>query len=218
MLDRCGHEMRAALSLRHRRHPHPHPRSGADQWVREWPPRHPRRARRDDFETVRSQLLNQRKPGALQRRSGPNIAEHYKNAHWRGGGSVRHALSFGPPRSRYRRPAGIPCQMDATSRGFGRIFRSGASPAARRGAPRRKNRARAELERLAARPSVDAWLEQVRKRKRAAQTRVSSRQITLGSKGNGLAASRRLAMSAAIPHTDVGGRAVSARSRSRISL
>jgi plasmid stability protein len=35
---------------------------------------------------------------------------------------------------------------------------------------------RAELERLAARPSVDAWLEQVRKRKRAAQTRVSSRQ------------------------------------------
>lgn len=36
---------------------------------------------------------------------------------------------------------------------------------------------RAELERLAARPSVDAWLEQVRKRKRAAQTRVSSRQI-----------------------------------------
>ncbi len=36
---------------------------------------------------------------------------------------------------------------------------------------------RAELERLAARPSVDAWLEQVRKRKRATQTRVSSRQI-----------------------------------------
>jgi len=36
---------------------------------------------------------------------------------------------------------------------------------------------RAELERLAARPSVDAWLQQVRKRKRAAQTRVSSRQI-----------------------------------------
>jgi len=36
---------------------------------------------------------------------------------------------------------------------------------------------RAELERLAARPSVDAWLEQVRKRKRAGQTRVSSRQI-----------------------------------------
>jgi plasmid stability protein len=36
---------------------------------------------------------------------------------------------------------------------------------------------RAELERLAARPSVDAWLEQVRKRKRAGQIRVSSRQI-----------------------------------------
>jgi hypothetical protein len=36
---------------------------------------------------------------------------------------------------------------------------------------------RAELERLASRPSVDAWLQQVRKRKRAAQTRVSPRQI-----------------------------------------
>src|SRR5260221_10116087 len=36
---------------------------------------------------------------------------------------------------------------------------------------------RAELERLAARPSIDAWLQQVRKRKRAAQTRVSSKQI-----------------------------------------
>lgn len=36
---------------------------------------------------------------------------------------------------------------------------------------------RAELERLASRPSVDAWLQQVRKRKRAAQSRVSSRQI-----------------------------------------
>lgn len=36
---------------------------------------------------------------------------------------------------------------------------------------------RAELERLAARPSVDAWLEQVRKRKRASQTHVPSRQI-----------------------------------------
>jgi antitoxin FitA len=36
---------------------------------------------------------------------------------------------------------------------------------------------RAELERLAARPSVDAWLEQVRRRKRAAQTRVSAAQI-----------------------------------------
>jgi plasmid stability protein len=36
---------------------------------------------------------------------------------------------------------------------------------------------RAELERLAARPSVDAWMEQVRKRKRASQTRVSLGQI-----------------------------------------
>lgn len=36
---------------------------------------------------------------------------------------------------------------------------------------------RAELERLAARPSVDAWLEQVRRRKRAAQDRVSPKQI-----------------------------------------
>ena len=36
---------------------------------------------------------------------------------------------------------------------------------------------RAELERLAARPSLDAWLEQVRRRKRASQTRVSSAQI-----------------------------------------
>jgi plasmid stability protein len=36
---------------------------------------------------------------------------------------------------------------------------------------------RAELERLAARPSVEAWLQQVRKRKRAAQTRVASDQI-----------------------------------------
>lgn len=36
---------------------------------------------------------------------------------------------------------------------------------------------RAELERLAARPSVDAWLAQVRKRKRASQTRVASGQI-----------------------------------------
>jgi plasmid stability protein len=36
---------------------------------------------------------------------------------------------------------------------------------------------RSELERLAARPSVDAWLQQVRKRKRATQTRVSSKQI-----------------------------------------
>lgn len=38
---------------------------------------------------------------------------------------------------------------------------------------------RGELERLAARPSVDAWLAQVRKRKRASQTRVSSAQILL---------------------------------------
>ncbi len=36
---------------------------------------------------------------------------------------------------------------------------------------------RAELERLASRPSLDAWLQQVRTRKRAAQTRVSYRQI-----------------------------------------
>jgi plasmid stability protein len=36
---------------------------------------------------------------------------------------------------------------------------------------------RAELERLAARPSVDAWLVQVRRRKRASQTRVSAGQI-----------------------------------------
>jgi antitoxin FitA len=36
---------------------------------------------------------------------------------------------------------------------------------------------RAALERMAARPSVDSWLEQVRKRKRAAQTRVSPKQI-----------------------------------------
>jgi antitoxin FitA len=36
---------------------------------------------------------------------------------------------------------------------------------------------RAELERLAARPSVDSWLEQVRRRKRAAQTRLSATQI-----------------------------------------
>ena len=36
---------------------------------------------------------------------------------------------------------------------------------------------RAELERLAARPSVDTWLQQVARRKRAAQSRVSSGQI-----------------------------------------
>jgi plasmid stability protein len=39
---------------------------------------------------------------------------------------------------------------------------------------------RAELERLAARPSVEAWLQQVRKRKRATQTRVSFKQILAG--------------------------------------
>jgi plasmid stability protein len=36
---------------------------------------------------------------------------------------------------------------------------------------------RAELERLAARPSVDTWIQQVRKRKRAGETRVSVEQI-----------------------------------------
>jgi hypothetical protein len=36
---------------------------------------------------------------------------------------------------------------------------------------------RTELERLAARPSVDAWLEQVRKRKRASQARVGTSRI-----------------------------------------
>jgi plasmid stability protein len=36
---------------------------------------------------------------------------------------------------------------------------------------------RAELERLTARPTIDAWLQQVRKRKRATQTRVTSKQI-----------------------------------------
>jgi antitoxin FitA len=36
---------------------------------------------------------------------------------------------------------------------------------------------RAELERLAARPSVDAWLQQVRARKRATDSRVSSAAI-----------------------------------------
>ena len=41
---------------------------------------------------------------------------------------------------------------------------------------------RAELERLAAPPSIEAWLQQVRKRKRATRTRVSSKQI-LESKG-----------------------------------
>jgi hypothetical protein len=36
---------------------------------------------------------------------------------------------------------------------------------------------RSELQRLASRPSVDAWLQQVRKRKRATQTRISSEEI-----------------------------------------
>jgi plasmid stability protein len=36
---------------------------------------------------------------------------------------------------------------------------------------------RAALERLASRPSIDSWLQQVRKRKGAAQTRVSSKEI-----------------------------------------
>ena len=36
---------------------------------------------------------------------------------------------------------------------------------------------RSELERMAARPSVNTWLEQVRKRKRASATQVSPEQI-----------------------------------------
>jgi plasmid stability protein len=36
---------------------------------------------------------------------------------------------------------------------------------------------RSELERLASRPSVESWLEQVRKRKRAANTQVSAAEI-----------------------------------------
>ena len=36
---------------------------------------------------------------------------------------------------------------------------------------------RAELERMATRPCVDAWLEQVRRRKNAAQTGVPARRI-----------------------------------------
>jgi plasmid stability protein len=36
---------------------------------------------------------------------------------------------------------------------------------------------RAELERLAARPTPEAWLAQVRKRKRASRTRISSAAI-----------------------------------------
>ncbi|HEY2446579.1 MAG TPA: hypothetical protein VGI20_12665 [Rhizomicrobium sp.] len=36
---------------------------------------------------------------------------------------------------------------------------------------------RVELERLAARPSIDAWAKRLRARKRATQTRVSPREI-----------------------------------------
>ena len=36
---------------------------------------------------------------------------------------------------------------------------------------------RAELEHLAARPSIDAWLKQVQTRKQSTQTRVSSKKI-----------------------------------------
>jgi plasmid stability protein len=36
---------------------------------------------------------------------------------------------------------------------------------------------RAELERIASRPTIEGWLEQVRKRKRASQVRLSARQI-----------------------------------------
>jgi plasmid stability protein len=36
---------------------------------------------------------------------------------------------------------------------------------------------RAELERMARKPSVEAWLERVRKRKRASQTRISTEDI-----------------------------------------
>lgn len=36
---------------------------------------------------------------------------------------------------------------------------------------------RAALERLAARPSIDAWLNAVRKRKRAARTLIPAREI-----------------------------------------
>ena len=36
---------------------------------------------------------------------------------------------------------------------------------------------RRELETLASLPSMEAWLQQVRKRKRASQTRISSKQI-----------------------------------------
>jgi plasmid stability protein len=36
---------------------------------------------------------------------------------------------------------------------------------------------RAALERLASRPTVDAWVQQVRSRKRASETRITSEQI-----------------------------------------
>ena len=36
---------------------------------------------------------------------------------------------------------------------------------------------RAELERLAARPSIESWLEQVRRRKRASQIHIASETI-----------------------------------------
>jgi plasmid stability protein len=36
---------------------------------------------------------------------------------------------------------------------------------------------RAELERMATRPSIDAWVEGVRKRKDAARSRISAREI-----------------------------------------
>jgi plasmid stability protein len=36
---------------------------------------------------------------------------------------------------------------------------------------------RSELERLAARPSIDSWLADVRKRKSAAQTRVPAKEV-----------------------------------------
>jgi hypothetical protein len=43
---------------------------------------------------------------------------------------------------------------------------------------------RSELERMAARPSVSAWLEQVRKRKRASATQVSSEKILRSREAN----------------------------------
>jgi len=51
-----------------------------------------------------------------------------------------------------------------------------AARAAREGKPMQEY-LRTELERLVARPSVDVWLEKVRKRKRAVRTRLSSAQI-----------------------------------------